>query len=348
MKQRIAVNMMRIHPHNFRASRRYLAFAALICAACVSDPVQPPGPVSEARLRQHVEYLSDDRLGGRGPGTPGDEAAREYISQHFSALGAEPLFAGSFVQPFEAPEAAGGGMTANIGAIVRGTELPGEYIAVLAHHDGLGLCGEEGERDRICNGAVDNASGVAVLLELSRVLKERPAPRSVILLATGAEETGLVGARYFVKHPAVPLDTIVAAFGLDSVAARGATGSMAIIGAGLTNMDALVQQAAAKTGKGIETISEAQEFYDRSDHFAFAEAGVPALIVTGLFAPGANAFPYGSYARRRYHEAGDEADARIDYSGAAADGAVLLDLIRALGPDAPRPAWSNTAPYKPS
>lgn len=303
--------------------------------------------ISEAQLREHVEYLSGDRLAGRAPGSPGDEIARDYIAANFSKLGAEALFGETYEQAFWAKRRGETFATANVGAVVRGTTVPEEYIVVVAHHDALGICeADEDARDRICNGAVDNASGVGLLLELARVLNEDPAPRSIIFLASGAEEIGLQGARHFVQNPPVSLSSIVSAFALDTVAARGATSAVGVVGARLTNLDPLIERAAAATGRDVATISVAEDYYDRTDHFAFAEAGVPALVVTGLFAPGRGAFSNSDYARHRYHEAGDEAGPDLDYSGAVADGAVLLNLIYALGEDAERPAWLADAPYR--
>ncbi|MBZ6378562.1 hypothetical protein B5C34_12255 [Pacificimonas flava] len=297
------------------------------------------------RLSRHVAYLSHDGLGGREPGTPGDEAARAYIADEFSHAGLTELYETGWQQAFKSETGDGPVRTANVAGLVPGRELPDEYIVILAHHDGQGLCAPKAREDRICNGAVDNASGVALLIELARYFAKDPAPRSLIFLATGAEESGLTGARHFGKSPPVPLPQIVAAFGLDTVAARGRAPAVAVLGEGLTNLDALVVESAARQGRTVDTPAEAAGFYRRSDHFAFAEAGIPALIVTGVLSPGEDTFLKGDYGRNRYHQPKDEADGTIDYSGAQADGALLADLIRALGPSAPRPAWTEKAPY---
>lgn len=282
-------------------------------------------------MASHVDFLAADELKGRAPGTDGDRQARAYILTAFHGIGLEPLFSNGFEQPFIAELDSGRASTANIGGIVRGTAHADEYVLFVAHHDHIGMCEADRKGDAICNGAVDNASGVAALVELGRVFAADPPERSVILLATGAEEAGLLGARHFVAHSPVPLERIAAAFSLDSVAARGYTRDTVIVGSGRTTLDDLIARAAARQGRRVVKSRSAQNFFELSDHFAFAEAGVPALVVTGLFAPGQQNFLRGVYRRDRYHQPGDNPGAGIDYSGAAADAALLFAIAHEIG-----------------
>jgi Zn-dependent M28 family amino/carboxypeptidase len=298
---------------------------------------------TEARMAAHIDILADDALEGRAPGTAGDETARRYIETHFAEIGLLPVFDGEWQQEFAAPLHGQSVQTANIAGLVRGTELPDEYIVLLAHHDAQGVCAPEEAADRICNGAVDNASGVAMLIEMARRLARTPAPRSVIFLATGAEEGGLFGGRHFADNPPVPLKKMVLALGLDTVAARGFAESVGVLGEGLTNMDPLISGIASARGRTLRTLEGAQAFYRRSDHLPFAEAGVPALIISGIMGAGEGNFLGGDYGRLRYHRPSDEADADIDYSGAIADLELIEQLIRLLNRDSPRPAWLESA-----
>lgn len=230
----------------------------------------------------------------------------------------------------------------NVAGMIRGSRQPTEYVVYVAHWDHLGHCGDT--FDSICNGAVDNASGVGGLLELARAFADMPPPsRSVVFLATTAEEQGLLGAEHFVQQGPIPKQRMVAAFGLDTIAAAGVTDKLVILGRGLSDLDAVIERAAAAQRRKIVNVAGASDFYDRSDHFAFAEAGVPAVVATGIFADTAT---FERFMTDRYHQAGDEWDAGIDYRGAVQD----LELVLAAGtgianaPAAPR--WAPNSPYR--
>ncbi|MHB9879175.1 M28 family peptidase [Pacificimonas sp. ICDLI1SI03] len=326
-----------------------IGFGLLTLAACVADGGVAPAPysVSRAALSAHVDFLADDRLEGRLAGSVGDRIATRYIAGQFAEAGAVPLPGGISDQKVELE---GGGTSRNVLAMVPGVLHPDEYVLYIAHHDGQGmgndLCQRADESDNICNSAVDNASGVAVLIELARRYAEQPAERSIIFLASAAEEGGLWGAYAFTTDPPVPLSSIRAVLGLDTVAARGYTRNVVLLGAGLTDLGSMAEAAAVAEGRRLVRSQEADDFYDRSDHFAFAEAGVPAVMLTGLFAPANGGLAATPYMTARYHSASDEAGPGIDWSGAQADAGLLYRFGRLIANADQAPKWQPTSPYQ--
>jgi hypothetical protein len=204
----------------------------------------------------------------------------------------------------------------------------GQSLLYLAHWDHLGLCEPEGAPDRICNGAVDNASGVAMLIEVAGRLAQGPRPvRDILFLATTSEESGLLGASAFAEHPPVPLPSIVAALNMDTVAVAPAGEPVATLGQSNPALDAQVAATAQAMGRRLDTAHEAAMMARRQDGWALGRAGVPAIMVGGSFASMArlNAFLEG-----RYHKPDDQADGQIVMAGAVEDANLLLALGRRL------------------
>jgi Zn-dependent M28 family amino/carboxypeptidase len=218
--------------------------------------------------------------------------------------------------------------TNNVVGRIRGSGATGENVMFLAHWDHLGLCRPDGAADRICNGAVDNASGIAMMIEVAGRLASAPRPaRDIIILATTAEEEGLLGAEYFATHPLVPLESIVAAINLDTVAVAPAGEPVAILNRGIPGLDALVESTATAMGRRMDRAHEADVMTERQDGWALARRGVPAIMVGGSFASMArlNAFLQG-----RYHQPNDQADGGIEMGGATEDANLLVALGRRL------------------
>lgn len=229
----------------------------------------------------------------------------------------------------------------NLAGVLRGRKHPAEYIVYLAHWDHLGHCGTG--VDTICNGAVDNASGVGGLIELAEAFaKGRRPERSVLFLATTAEESGLLGGKHFATSGPIGAARMVAAFGLDTIAANGPSEDVIVLGQGLTSLDARLADAAKAQGRRIMSIPDVQSFYARSDHFAFAEVGVPAVIATGIFAGKA----FGDYMGNHYHQPSDAVTLPIDYRGAAADMNLLLGVGQGLANSREWPTWMKSSPYQ--
>ncbi len=218
--------------------------------------------------------------------------------------------------------------THNLIARLPGRDPRAGAVLLLAHWDHFGTCGEEGDADRICNGAVDNASGLAVLTELARLLAQGPQlDRDVYFLATTAEEWGLLGAYAFTRDPPLPLDTIVAAFNLDTSALAARDAPVAIVGAGLGPLDGEVEAIIAAQGRRVGGRDLAPLYARRQDGWALVQSDVPALMVSSSFA---DSTLLSEFERTRYHRADDELEG-IELGGAAQDLLLHLALVRHFG-----------------
>jgi Zn-dependent M28 family amino/carboxypeptidase len=232
--------------------------------------------------------------------------------------------------------------TNNVIGRLRGSGATGENVLFLAHWDHLGFCRPPGARDRICNGAVDNASGVAMLIEIAGHLAQGPRPvRDVLVMATTAEEEGELGADWFATHPVVPPDSIVAAINMDTVAVAPAGEPVAILNRSVPSLNAAVAATAAAMGRRMDEAHEADEMAGRQDGAALARHGLPAIMVGGSFASmqRLNAFLNG-----RYHQPSDQADASIEMGGATEDANLLVALARRLADPALFPGPAGARP----
>ncbi|MCJ8157351.1 M20/M25/M40 family metallo-hydrolase [Sphingomonas sp. LaA6.9] len=200
-------------------------------------------------------------------------------------------------------------------------------VLITGHWDHLGICRTEGEKDRTCNGAVDNASGIALMIEVARKLRFGPRlDRDIYFIATTAEEKGLLGARAFVERPVVPLDSIQAVLNVDTVALAPRGTPIAVIGRG-GKLDAPVARAAALMGRTIDGDGDADEYFGRQDGAVFSEKGIPAVMLVSAFSDKARLDAYLSTA---YHAPGDELTDVIELGGAAEDAAFHVVLARML------------------
>ena len=201
----------------------------------------------------------------------------------------------------------------NMAAIKKGSSRPDEIILFTAHWDHMGINkSEEGDNDNIYNGAVDNATGVAVILELAKRFSTIKTDRSILFLATTLEESGLIGSEYFANNSPVPLKNIVAGFNFDAVFPSGATNDMVVIGYGSSELEDLLEEELTNQGRYInpDPRPESGLFY-RSDHISFAKKGVPMLwsnngsdLVEGGRDAGFN-LSY-DYTANHYHQPSDE------------------------------------------
>ncbi len=230
----------------------------------------------------------------------------------------------------------------NIIGMVPGSEPGSGAVLVLAHWDHLGECGPPEATDRICNGAADNASGVALMLELAQRLKNGPPlARDIYFLATTAEEPGLLGIRAFVKDPPLPLASIVAAFNLDMMAVAPEGSAVGFIGRGMdTALDAAVLAAVDRSGRAVGDQSLADSFLKRQDGWALVQAGVPAVLLSSTYGSRAILDPF---IAARYHKPSDEVTG-IELGGAVDDLLVHEDLIRRIADPARYPAPAQPRP----
>jgi Zn-dependent M28 family amino/carboxypeptidase len=209
---------------------------------------------------------------------------------------------------------------------IEGSDRADEAVTYTAHWDHLGLCAPPGAPDRICNGAVDNASGVAMMIEIARQLAKGPQPRrSLYFIATTAEESGLLGAKAFVRNPPLPLDNIVAEMNLDTVALAPAGAPIAIIGRGEEPLASFIDQAARALGRKIDDSTAANAFLNRQDGSVFLKAGVPSVMIGGAFS---DPVLLARFLTGPYHHPNDDLKQGIELGGAAEDGALHVALGR--------------------
>lgn len=239
----------------------------------------------------------------------------------------------------------------NVIAKIPGSDpvLKDEYVAYTAHWDHLGTdTATATSGDRIYNGARDNASGIAMLLEFTRAFKAiTPAPkRTMLLIAVTAEESGLLGSGYYAKFPLYSLKKTLAEINMDEINVWGRTTDFTVIGLGASDLDTYVRDAAAEQGRVIRPDSEPEKgYYYRSDHFPFAKVGVPALSTdSGVQFVGRPA-TYGQEKRdewteKYYHQPSDQVQDWWDLSGAAEDCALLFAVGYRVANAATYPAWS--------
>ncbi len=233
----------------------------------------------------------------------------------------------------------------NVAALLPGTDRPDEYVVVMAHWDHLGKTTDPIE-DQIFNGAADNATGTAGILEMARVMAasdDRPA-RSVLFLAVTAEEQGLLGSAYYGTNPLFPTSQTVAAVNIDVLNTNGSTHDITVIGLGNSELDDYLEAAASDAGRVLRADPEPEKgsFY-RSDHFSFAKVGIPSLYADG----GIDNVEHGTewalaqmadYTENRYHSPADEYDPDWDLSGAMDDLQLLYRVVMDL---ANTDAWPN-------
>ena len=206
----------------------FVAGSMVRCNSFVDTRDGQDSEITVAELEGHVSYLAGDHLVGRGPGTTGLDKAADHIAECFANAGLSSFESlGGYHQPFKLevaqPEAKALVFQCyNIVGYLPGTTRESEFVVIGAHYDHLGrgdiISGEAGVGE-IHNGADDNASGVAALIEIAEWLAsgEEPLPRTVVFVAFSAEEAGLVGSRYFVEHSPFPVDSVVAMLNLDTV-----------------------------------------------------------------------------------------------------------------------------------
>jgi len=228
-----------------------------------------------------------------------------------------------------------------------------EVIVYTAHWDHLGY-GKPVAGDSIYNGALDNASGVAGVLEVAHAFARarEDLGRSVLFVITTAEESGLLGASYYVGHPLYPLAKTVASINVDGVNVWGRTKDMLVVGYGQSDLDAVLADVLAAQGRVIEPDREPEKgYYYRSDHFPFAKKGVPALYSdSGVEFRGR---PEGwgmerrqEYTRERYHKPQDAYDPSWDLSGAIEDMTALFLVGHRLATSDLQPRWSETSEFR--
>lgn len=246
-------------------------------------------------------------------------------------------------------------VTRNVIARLPGTTHPDETILYTGHWDHIGVGEPDANGDAIFNGAVDNATGTAGLLELARVWGAGPRPeRSIVMISFTAEESGLLGSEFYAANPIYPLATTVAGFNIDAMNVYGRVADVDIIGSGQSNLDARVAAEATAQGRTARPDGNpASGSYFRSDHFPLAKRGVPMAYVDGggafrdepIAARDAARSEYGA---RRYHQADDEWSPDWDLSGQVEDLQLIFNIGRDLANSRDWPEWMPGSEFGPA
>jgi Zn-dependent M28 family amino/carboxypeptidase len=241
----------------------------------------------------------------------------------------------------------------NVVGVLPGTAKPDEAIVYMAHWDHLGKHDDE-PGDNIYNGAIDNATGVAGIIEIAeKFAKSEPKPqRSLVFLAVTLEESGLLGSKYQVAHPKFPMDKTVAVINLDAMSVAGPSREMVVVGKGNSELEDILKTWTDKQQRTqVAETNTAGGFYFRSDHFNYAKAGVPALYAKGgddLVDGGRAAGEVASqaYTADRYHKPADEYDPKWKLDGVLQDLEALYGVGRTLADSDRWPNWYEGNPFR--
>lgn len=241
----------------------------------------------------------------------------------------------------------------NVIAKIEGASRPDEYVIYTAHWDHLGM-NPDMEGDNIYNGALDNASGTATMLEIAEAFTRLPEPpaRSILFLAVTAEERGLLGAKYYAENPLYPLEQTVANINMDGINQWGRTEDLVVIGLGNSELDDVLQEAAATQNRRLVADAEPEKgFYYRSDHFEFAKQGVPALYTDAGVSFVGKPAGYGQqkrdeYTANDYHKPSDHIKPDWDLTGAVDDAQLMFQVGYRVSQRAALPEWKPGTEFK--
>ncbi|WP_243352072.1 M28 family metallopeptidase [Stenotrophomonas acidaminiphila] len=244
-------------------------------------------------------------------------------------------------------------VTRNVVAKLEGAAHPDESVIFSAHWDAFGIGQPDANGERVRHGAIDNATGVASVLELARVFAAGPRPqRTLYFIALTAEEKGLLGASYYAEHPLAPLETTAAVLNIEMFSPDGETADIATWGKGRVSLEADVDRVARARGRrwSPDPNLEAGFFY-RADHFAFARKGVPAITLGAGLDKRDGGIAAGralrdAYFARCYHQACDAWSPQWDARGLAADTLLVYDLGLELANSRHWPAWDTGAEFE--
>ena len=241
----------------------------------------------------------------------------------------------------------------NVAALKKGSINPQEYVLMMAHWDHLGTRNAHSvNNDQIYNGAVDNATGVAGILELANYFSTKETDRSLLFLAVTAEESGLLGSEYFSEYPPIKLSNIVAGYNFDGVLPLGKTKDVIVVGYGASELEDDLKKELDKVGKYIlpDPFPEKGYFY-RSDHISFAKKGVPMLYADG----GADKIEGGvdagtkianNYTANDYHQPSDEYKQSWDLSGFQEYLLITGNMVEDLANSDRWPEWYEGNEFK--
>jgi Zn-dependent M28 family amino/carboxypeptidase len=232
----------------------------------------------------------------------------------------------------------------NVVGVLEGAEKPDEFVLFTAHWDHLGI-GEPQNGDKIYHGAVDNASGVASIMEIARAAaKVQPRPkRSLVFLAVTGEEQGLLGSAYYAGNPTFPLNKTLAEINIDEANVFGRNNNqIEVIGSGYTTLEDILSDVVARQGRMVvpDASPEAGHYF-RSDQFSFAQKGVPALYTTSVTPDDDKEFT-----ANRYHKPSDKFDPNWDMKAAVADANALIEVALRVANGEKWPEWKPGTEFR--
>lgn len=241
----------------------------------------------------------------------------------------------------------------NVVAVWPGREKPNECIIYTAHWDHFGI-GEKINGDSIYNGAADNASGTAALLEIAKAFTKAKvrSSRSVVFLAVTAEEQGLLGSEFYATHPLFPAAKTVANINVDVLQPFGKMKDVVVVGKGQSELDEYVEKAAKKQDRYTRPEPDASAgFYFRSDHFNFAKVGIPSLYLETGVDSRLHGTSWGEeqkkeFNEKRYHAPSDEYTPNWDLSGVVEDMRLIFEVGYTLANETTFPAWKKGSEFK--
>lgn len=321
--------------------------AATSLAACATAPLpRPTSAIADSDMRPIVATLASDGFEGRMPGTAGEVKTIAFIAGRFRAAGLESRSRGPvpYFDPFtvaakpapkvplsnpqgefmEQAARLGSFTSYNVLGVARGRHPDGKVVLLMAHWDHLGICAPKAA-DKICNGAVDNGSGVAALIAVAEQITKLGLDRDVWFVATSAEEWGLLGARAFADRPPFPLSDIIAGFNLDMIAVAPRGVRVAMVAPPYSRLEPLVRQSATAMGRAWDGDREADSFLRRQDGWVLAERGVPMVMAGGSFS---DLGVLQRFIDARYHGPDDELRPETDLGGAIDDANLHVEMIR--------------------
>lgn len=243
----------------------------------------------------------------------------------------------------------------NVAAILPGTKKPDEYVIYTAHWDHLGI-NPSFSGDSILNGAVDNATGVAALLEIAKAFTKLPSPqnRSVVFLAVTGEEQGLLGSEYYAENPAYPLAKTAAVINMDALNTLGSTKDMTIVGYGNSQLDNYAEKVLKKYGRyAAPDPTPEKGGYFRSDHFSFAKKGIPAINLSSGIDDKAHGKEWAlamseKWIEENYHKPSDNYEPeKWDFNGMIDDIKVYFETGYDISMTGKFPEWNRKFPFKP-
>jgi Zn-dependent M28 family amino/carboxypeptidase len=243
----------------------------------------------------------------------------------------------------------------NVIGKITGSKRPNEYIIYSAHWDHLGITTPDAEGDSINNGALDNASGTAGIMEIAKAfvsMKKKP-ERSILFLAVTAEEQGLLGSSYYTQNPVYPKQQTVANINIDGVNANGKIKDIALVGLNQSFLEDYLQEECAKVGRYAAPDPNPEAgYYFRSDHFNFAKIGIPSLYThTGIDLEDGGATRgrelSDDYRAKRYHKPADEYDpATWDLESSLDDLKLLFQVGKRIAFETTWPQWKDGSEFK--